>query len=493
MFFLRTSENFIRDFFRLVSSLVVISILSMTPVATKSVNAQTDGLFPYVKTFKISAYYSPCEGQSYYVTGSFAGDKRLNGNGTHGADGTPVFVGMIAAPKRYPFGTKMSIPGVGVVSVHDRGGAIVQAGQRNQSYDRLDIWMGACEDGLYRALNWGKKTIDVTVYGVDESISEVSYLEEFAYTESIVKNVVLAPQLFEDDLWYLSTNDDVSRLQTHLTDLGFFSGSVSGYYGEDTKAAVYQFQLAEGVVTSPDDLGAGHTGVNTRKMLDLAVARFKEEQESNDQIEETKVYERGLLLLDRYSDLNKSSHVFNRDLILGSVGEDVRLLQQELVAFGYLRIEPTGYYGQVTEHAVFKFQQKRGLVGDSSNSGAGVFGPQTRSQLNGILESRLRQMSALAYARDERAVNSGELDPLEADIFVRDLLLGDRGEDVKVLQTLLKKLGFFKGVFLTEFYGEQTETAVRAFQLANRLIQSESDSNAGVVDEMTRLVLNSLL
>src|SRR5690606_35949985 len=63
---------------------------------------------PYQQTFVTTAYYSPLPNQSYYVTGSYHWDKVLNGNGTHGASGTPVFEGMIAAPSSYAFGTQVS-------------------------------------------------------------------------------------------------------------------------------------------------------------------------------------------------------------------------------------------------------------------------------------------------------------------------------------------------------------------------------------------------
>jgi 3D (Asp-Asp-Asp) domain-containing protein len=72
-----------------------------------------------------TAYYSPLPGQQYYLRGDYAREKVLNGNGTHGASGRPVFEGMLAAPKDYAFGTRIYIEGLGVGSVEDRGGAIV--------------------------------------------------------------------------------------------------------------------------------------------------------------------------------------------------------------------------------------------------------------------------------------------------------------------------------------------------------------------------------
>jgi hypothetical protein len=48
-----------------------------------------------------TAYYSPVPGQKYYLRGDYEREVILNGRGTHGASGKPVFEGMIAAPKDY--------------------------------------------------------------------------------------------------------------------------------------------------------------------------------------------------------------------------------------------------------------------------------------------------------------------------------------------------------------------------------------------------------
>ena len=51
--------------------------------------------------FLVTAYYSPVSDQNFYIRGSFEADRRLNGNGTNGADGIEVFTGMLAAPSIY--------------------------------------------------------------------------------------------------------------------------------------------------------------------------------------------------------------------------------------------------------------------------------------------------------------------------------------------------------------------------------------------------------
>jgi len=66
----------------------------------------------------------------------------------------------IAAPKRYPFGTKMIIPGYNngrPVEVKDRGGAI--------KGNKIDLFFGDKDgvSGHQRALNWGRQHIYVEI------------------------------------------------------------------------------------------------------------------------------------------------------------------------------------------------------------------------------------------------------------------------------------------------------------------------------------------
>lgn len=358
------------------------------------------------RTFIISAYYSPLPGQQKYVTGSYAGDIRLNGNGTNGADGTPVYPGMIAAPKTYAFGTKMHIPGIGTVAVHDRGGAIVVSGQRGNAHDRLDVWMGHGDEGLQRALNWGKRTVDVTVYGVDPSIQEYVELtgyspnvpvstpdwldpniggpdEDSLYVEespstTVAPTPVVQANIFSRDLSLGSAGDDVSELQHMLKELGHYEGDAHGNFDGATYEAVSNFQLSESIIAYKQQYGSGYVGPKT-------MARLASKNVSSVAYAKAETVE--------------LSDVFNNNLKFGDSGEQVRQLQEELRKVNLLGIEPTGYYGEVTEHAVFKFQQSQKLVGDKSSLGAGIFGPITRSKLNSIVAARL-ESDRLKAARE---------------------------------------------------------------------------------------------
>ncbi|MCC7196729.1 peptidoglycan-binding protein [Candidatus Peregrinibacteria bacterium] len=349
----------------------------------------SDGAYPYTQKFLISAYYSPLPNQNKYVTGSYAGDIRLNGDGVKAADGTVVYPGMVAAPKSYPFGSKMYIPGVGTVAVHDRGGAIVHAGERGNSYDRLDVWMGHGDAGLKRALTWGKRTVEVTMYGIDDSIVENVQLEGYDGNESIPNTLTPAvpgqssvttqpatpaPQPTQATIRGTfalgTTGEHVAKVQEILKDLNFYDGGITSTFDEKTQNAVKKFQVAEKIVTHENAYGAGYVGPRTLGILSSKAALPTAHAES-------------VTVTHDYS-------IFERDLKLGDSGEDVRELQAELKNINLLGIDPTGFYGEVTAHAVFKFQQTQLLAGDLTSPGAGDFGPKTRAEMEKILQERKR-------------------------------------------------------------------------------------------------------
>jgi 3D (Asp-Asp-Asp) domain-containing protein len=84
---------------------------------------------------------------SFQSTGKNPGDPGygLTANGSVTAPGT------IAAPRIYPFGTQMYIPGYGLGTVLDRGGAIRGS--------HIDLWFPTTQ----QAMNWGAQHLQVTV------------------------------------------------------------------------------------------------------------------------------------------------------------------------------------------------------------------------------------------------------------------------------------------------------------------------------------------
>ena len=122
----------------------------------------------------------------------------------------------------------------------------------------------------------------------------------------------------------------------------------------------------------------------------------------------------------------------------GDSGSDVRELQQLLKKRGYYSGSIDGQYGRGTERAVRYFQDAAGLTVD------GKAGEKTLAALRS--SSTGNSASGSTTAPDD-----GVLRP------------GDSGSDVKALQQLLKKHGYYSGS-IDGKYGCGTERAVRYFQ-----------------------------
>ncbi len=187
---------------------------------------------------------------------------------------------------------------------------------------------------------------------------------------------------------------DITTLQHKLTTAGFYNGPITGFYGQLTESSVRQFQQAKGLavdgIAGPDTLSA----LNGTSGSSLPTG----------------------ILLQR-----------------GSRGTTVTQLQKTLIAQGFYKGPVTGYYGELTQTAVRRFQQAKGLAVD------GIAGSRTLSALNGT-------------PSDASSFPTGtQLEP------------GNSGTAVTQLQNRLKALGFYKGP-VTGFYGRLTQAAVRDFQ-----------------------------
>jgi 3D (Asp-Asp-Asp) domain-containing protein len=102
-----------------------------------------------------TAYYGVLPNQSSYTTGSYKGDIKLNGTGIT-KSGKPVKVGHIAAEwSILPEGTRVYVPGYGDAVVEDIGPAI--------KGKRIDLFMGYGEEGLEKAIKWGKRSVKIEI------------------------------------------------------------------------------------------------------------------------------------------------------------------------------------------------------------------------------------------------------------------------------------------------------------------------------------------
>ena len=74
--------------------------------------------------------------------------------------------------------------------------------------------------------------------------------------------------------------------------------------------------------------------------------------------------------------LGAAAFRFTRTLLAGTKGEDVTELQKILIAKGFLKAEPSGYFGTQTVAAVKAYQKEKGL------EQVGTIGPKTLAALN---------------------------------------------------------------------------------------------------------------
>lgn len=151
--------------------------------------------------------------------------------------------------------------------------------------------------------------------------------------------------------------DRVSRLQRSLKSLGYFNGSSDGAYGSETQAAVYRFQLANGLQESGNADGA----VFMRLYADEPVS---------------------------WEDFLEKSCAS-----VGDSGANVRTLQIWLKTKGYFKGECTGRYGESTQQAVKRFQAEYQL------ENSGDLDMETCRVLYWDVED---------FLNDEAAIRSGE-------------------------------------------------------------------------------------
>ena len=332
-------------------------------------------------TFLVTAYYSPQEGQTCYLRGNYEAEKKLNGNGTNGASGKSVYVGMLAGPKAYAFGTKIYFSGLGVGTIDDRGGAIVSAGSRNMKYDRIDIWVGKGDEGLVRALNWGKRVVSGTFVGSNTSLPNLS-LDAFGKAQDIsticdrlkrtnanTNNTNAVADIFSVSVNEKSKKADITELQSILTQLGYFHGQIDGIFSQDLTEAIYTFQFENDIVESYFDTGAGNYGPKTRSLLKKAYEQWK----AQEQIKQETIARAKEEITDYVVDIPTIS--------INDVSQDVRRLQKALSFLGYFKEKDTAVFGPKTKEALVQYQLDKKIISNSDSTQAGVFGPNTKNSL----------------------------------------------------------------------------------------------------------------
>jgi peptidoglycan hydrolase-like protein with peptidoglycan-binding domain len=256
----------------------------------------------------------------------------------------------------------------------------------------------------------------------------------------------------------------VANLQQRLMDLGFMDNDEpTQYYGNVTESAVKIFQRQNGLNQD------GIVGPETLKSIMSPNAKYyavsKGVEGSDIKRIQQRLYELGYLAKDslvtgdfgddteaavkKLQEVNALSvdgkvgrqtinQLYSEEikpnlLYYGEKSDVVLTCQNRLKILGYLTTEPDGAYGNDTVIAVKQFQSRNDLVVD------GYLGPSTR----------------LTLLSDEAQSNG--------------YTLGEKGDSVIKIQQLLHKYGYMSSSNVTGYYGEVTQSAVKAFQKRNGL------------------------
>ncbi len=221
------------------------------------------------RTFTTTAYYSPLPNQAFYIKGDVEADKYLNGQGTHGASGQWVEPGMLAAPGNYAFGETVTIPWLGKWVIRDRGWAIVNAWERGNVHDRIDIWMWHGEEWLIRALIRGKQDITTTYCQGNQYESP-----SFSWDDMTIYKNFFDMAIIKFNLEQGRKDIFVRTLQEYLIKLGYLKRSVpTGYFWNESVQAICNFQVDYWVVDSHDSEWCGVYGPLTRSTLNSVLKK----------------------------------------------------------------------------------------------------------------------------------------------------------------------------------------------------------------------------
>lgn len=279
-----------------------------------------------------------------------------------------------------------------------------------------------------------------------------------------------------------SNGAEVSSSQRCLKKLGYFNGPVSGKFASLTQNAVIKFQQANRI---PAD---GIVGASTQRALQQACQSRTSSRNISG----------GLRPSGQYPVLSQ-----------GKTGAAVTRLQQRLRQLGYLNTNPTGNFGPMTRDAVIAFQRNyrisangivnqqtwNALLGSSATPGrsklstqqvkelqvrlrqlgyfntpaTGNIGPMTREAVTRFQRNYRLPVDGIANAQVLEAVRRASTGGYTTQQPGRSYLtVGDQGDNIRLVQERLSRLGF-SNTNPDGFFSDYTRESVIAFQQSSRL------------------------
>lgn len=525
------------------SKIIALGIIATILLGQLPLGEVSAASFYGKRTFKVTAYYSPLPGQDFYTTGSYEAEKRLNGEGVRGASGQDVFPGMIAAPKTYPFGTKIYLEGLGVGTVADRGGAIVHAGEQGQSYDRLDIWMGYGDEGLKRALKWGVRVVpgeilqdggtpdtivfdNVTLPSKPQVTKEDIIKQTSPDVISEVERSVEVDELHQSFPGYMGKDekgDNVAILQIALKRLGYLDGDITGEYDEYTIIAILRLQLQHKIVEDENEYAAGYFGVATRRYLledlhnkgieygDLmdAFSTYKKSLDQNNSKEQQQATattaahtqmpaeEAPKIVLDlpqRRQMVLSDIFAYEHTAVLASAEEKHSSLYIPYTEYG----DAPNEFGDIeiadlSSTEITRLQIMLKSLGFYQASPTGKYDTTTQKAIAKLQnDNNLATNTTVLTEETQKFLQVLWTRHVGVWGFTENLKLGQQSAEVARLKTLLQRKGYYTAQIDTTF-DEELQKALAEFQLDYKVVSSSDVYGTGMVGPLTRVMLNRVL
>lgn len=413
--------------------------------------------------FIVTAYYSPLPDQDFYITGDYEKEVILNGEWIRGASWKGVFPGMLAAPKKYNFGTKIELEWIGVGSVEDRGWAIVEAWKRGYEYDRIDVWMWYGEEWLKKALSWGKRKVKGKVLNTWETNINLNNIKTLNYALSYAKKSDTS--IFSKWIGIESEKEDIKDLQKILQKNGYYTWEIDGTYNKEIINSVFSFQIKKGIITSANDFWAWYWGNKTRKL-------FWEEINNKNKV----VTKENVKIVKN----DKPLDIFATYISPTSEEEKIILLQKTLGEIGMYEWELSGNYKDIKE-ILISYQEEKEIIPTRNDLAAWYFWPKTRESLKKTYDwYMVKKKEEEAFIRKMEALRAKK--ESEAKKIVEDIgnpVTNEVSPNVRNLQKLLKTLGYFDHKD-TAIFWDITKNALIEYQLKKGIIESSEVKEAGI-------------
>lgn len=354
------------------------------------------------KLFIVTAYYSPLPDQKVYLRWSYEADIKLNWAWIAWASWKKVFPGMLAAPKSYSFWTKVFLEWFWVWEVADRWWAIITLENWDIKVDRIDIWMWKWEEGLKRALSWGKRKIYgyTVVNAADISVD----LNKFPAPDSAIKNLSKSQEeetwILSENIWLNSDAEKIKELQTLLKEMWIYSGEIDWIYSDDLKKQIAKYQLKKWLIESIYDIRAWYTWAKTRTSLKSDYTVYKKsndekillaKQEVERQKKLAKAKEERNFKFEKEITKKVENHIasiWNPEN--WEVSVEVRNLQKTMKILWYFDDKDTAIFWEKTKQAIINYQIDKWIIDESKAKTAWVIDKETLAQIKKDLTKKIK-------------------------------------------------------------------------------------------------------